>query len=60
MEAKILHAESELEAATAAMNDPQGVSDPGVVEQRHDRMVAAQEAVDALYARWTELEEKVS
>lgn len=60
MEQRILEAESELEEATAAMNNPEGVSDPTVVQQRHERMEAAQEAVDQLYARWSELEEKIS
>lgn len=60
MEGKILEAEAELETATNAMNDPAGVSDPAVVQQRHERMEAAQQAVDELYARWSELEEKVS
>ncbi|MBI1355973.1 MAG: ATP-binding cassette domain-containing protein [Acidobacteria bacterium] len=60
MEAKILEAEAELEEATDAMNDPSGVSDPAVLQQRHDRMERAQAAVDELYSRWTELEEKIS
>jgi len=60
MEQRILEAEAELEDAAAAMNNPEGVSDPAVVQQRHDRMEAAQEAVDQLYARWSELEEKIS
>ncbi len=60
MEQRILEAESELEEAAAAMQDPEDMSDPAVVQQIHDRMEAAQAAVDSLYARWSELEEKIS
>ena len=60
MEARILEAEAELAAATTSMNDPDGVSDPGLVRERHERLERAQAAVDELYARWSELEEKIS
>ena len=60
MEQRILEAETELEAATEAMNNPDGVADPEVLMARHSRMEKAQEEVDELYARWAELEEKVS
>ncbi|MCB1019965.1 MAG: ABC-F family ATP-binding cassette domain-containing protein [Bryobacterales bacterium] len=60
MEGRILEAETELEAATEAMNNPDGVSDPKVLMDRHARMEKAQAEVDQLYARWAELEEKVS
>ena len=58
MEQRILEAETELEAATEAMNNPDGVSDPEVLMARHGRMEKAQAEVDQLYARWAELEEK--
>ncbi|MEZ5361160.1 MAG: ABC-F family ATP-binding cassette domain-containing protein [Bryobacterales bacterium] len=60
MEERILKAETELESATEAMNNPDGVSDPKVLMDRHARMEKAQAEVDQLYARWAELEEKVS
>ena len=60
MEGLIVAAESELESATEAMNKPDGVADPQIIMDRHARMERAQGEVDRLYARWAELEEKVS
>jgi ATP-binding cassette subfamily F protein uup len=59
MEQRILEAEGELEAALEEMNNPDGVADPTIVMARSSRMDQAQAAVDRLYARWAELEEKV-
>jgi ATP-binding cassette subfamily F protein uup len=59
MEQRILEAEGELEAALEEMNNPDGVADPTVLVARASRMDQAQAAVDQLYARWAELEEKV-
>ena len=60
MERRILDAERELESALAAMNRTYGIADSAVIMSRHSRMEQAQAEVDRLYARWAELEEKVS
>ncbi|MFN0103419.1 MAG: ABC-F family ATP-binding cassette domain-containing protein [Bryobacteraceae bacterium] len=59
MEAQILEAEEELAAAKAALDDPAVFSDHVQVQEATVRMEAAQHRVDALYARWAELEAKV-
>ena len=58
MEQRILEAESRLEAAHAALHAPETVSDPARIEACYREEQEAQKAVDALYARWAELEEK--
>jgi ABC transport system ATP-binding/permease protein len=58
MEAKIMTAEQELEAARAAMQAPDVVSDAVRLQECYARMQAAEAAVEALYARWAELEQK--
>jgi ATP-binding cassette subfamily F protein uup len=60
MEPLILKAEQELVAAQNAMSNPAGAADPGVIMDRHARVEKAQAEVDRLYARWADLEEKVS
>jgi ATP-binding cassette subfamily F protein uup len=60
MEPKILAAELELEACRAALQAPEVVSDPFALQQRYAELKAAEAAVDALYARWAELEGKLS
>ncbi len=60
MEGKILEAEEELSAATAAMENLEGMRDPLVIQQRHRRLQTAQSGVDRLYGRWTELEAKLA
>ena len=59
MEQKILNAEQSLEAARAAMQAPEVVSDPVALQQRYAEMQAAEAEVERLYARWAELEAKV-
>jgi len=59
MEAQILEAEEELESARAAMDDPAVFTDHTKVVAATARMEAAQHRVEALYARWAELEAKV-
>jgi ATP-binding cassette subfamily F protein uup len=58
MEARILEAEQELEAARAAMQAPDVVSDGPRLQESYARMQRAVAAVEALYARWAELEAK--
>lgn len=60
METKIVEAEARLELAQAALHAPETVSDPERIEACYKEMTEAQEAVDALYARWAELEEKLA
>ena len=59
MEAQIMTAEEELEAAKAALDDPAVFTDHTKVHDAHVRMETAQHRVEALYARWAELEAKV-
>lgn len=59
MEESILHAEEELAAAQAAVEDPSIASQTQKLMAASDRLQKAQETVDRLYARWTELETKV-
>jgi len=58
MECRIVTAEEELEAARAAMQAPDVVSDPVKLQDCYARMQQAEAAVEALYARWAELESK--
>ncbi len=58
MEARILAAEQALEQAEALMHDPAVTSDPARLRTAYDAMQIAQSAVEALYARWAELEAK--
>jgi ATP-binding cassette subfamily F protein uup len=58
MEAKILAAEAELEECAASAADPDVASHADVVAERYRELEAAQQRVEALYARWAELEEK--
>jgi ATP-binding cassette subfamily F protein uup len=60
MEDRILEAEQALESALEEMNNPDGVADPTILIARNSRMDQAQSEVDRLYARWAELEDKVS
>lgn len=60
MESQILDAEEELAAAKAALEDPAVFSDHVKVQEATARMDAAQHRVETLFARWAELEAKVS
>ena len=57
---RIAEAEELLREKTAAMHDPAIASDGPRLLGAHAEMEAAQKAVDLLYARWEELEEKNS
>ena len=59
MEAQIMTAEEELEAAKAALDDPAVFTDHTKVQAATTRVETAQHRVEALYARWAELEAKV-
>jgi ABC transport system ATP-binding/permease protein len=59
MEEKILEAEQALTAAQAALDDPAVFTDPVRVADASRTLDAAHTTVDGLYARWSELEEKL-
>lgn len=58
MEGRILEAEERLAACQRAVDDPTVASDPVALPERYAALEAARVAVDTLYARWAELEEK--
>ena len=58
IEDRIAEAEHLLEAKRAVLEDPGIVSDAERLLSAHAETAAAESAVDQLYARWTELEEK--
>jgi ATP-binding cassette subfamily F protein uup len=60
IEERILEAEARLEAAQARLQAADVVVDARKMEDAYRESTAAQEAVDALYARWAELESKLS
>jgi ATP-binding cassette subfamily F protein uup len=60
MEAKIAEAEAELTSRKAALEEPAVMRDGRAVEDAYRKMEEAQASVDALYARWAELEAKLS
>jgi ATP-binding cassette subfamily F protein uup len=60
MEQRIIEAEQELESRRDALQAPEVVSDPFALRQRYEEVQAAEAAVDRLYARWAELEAKLS
>jgi ATP-binding cassette subfamily F protein uup len=59
MEARVLQAEERLDACRAAAEDPAIASDHLALGAAHAALAAEQAEVDALYARWAELEAKV-
>jgi ATP-binding cassette subfamily F protein uup len=58
MEALILEAEGDLEARRAAASDPAIAADHQTLGERLTALAAAEARVQALYARWAELEAK--
>ncbi len=60
MEANVLDAEERLAEARRLAEDPAIASDARALEQRHAELVAVQGEVDRLYARWAELESKLT
>jgi len=59
IEGRITEAERALTAARALLEDPQVARDPKHLADAYREMEQAQLALDALYARWVELEEKI-
>jgi ATP-binding cassette subfamily F protein uup len=59
IEARIAEAERVLAAARARLEDPEVARDPQRLAESYREMEQAQSALDALYARWVELEEKI-
>jgi ATP-binding cassette subfamily F protein uup len=60
METRILEAESALEAIQREMSSPGVVSDGPRLQDCYRRLQQAQAEVEALYARWAELESKLA
>jgi ATP-binding cassette subfamily F protein uup len=60
MEARIAQAEAMLQTKHAELDDPAVTSDHKKLQAALAEMAETQEAVDALYARWAELEAKQS
>ncbi len=58
IETRILKAEERVATYQAAADDPSIASSAVDLQERHTALHAAQEEVERLYARWTELEEK--
>ncbi len=58
MEETILEAEQRVEELEALSRDPETLADPERMHTVYARLKEAQDAVEALYARWSELEEK--
>ena len=58
MEGHILEAEQNLESCTKEVENPDLATDPEAMQKAYEKLQSAQEKVDTLYARWTELEEK--
>jgi ATP-binding cassette subfamily F protein uup len=58
MEAAIHAAETAMETARTAAEDPAVASDPRALHERYGALEAARAEVDRLYARWAELEAK--
>ncbi|MCL4793147.1 MAG: ATP-binding cassette domain-containing protein [Bryobacteraceae bacterium] len=58
IEQRILEADARLEAAQQALHAPDTVSDPARIELCCQEVQQAQQAVDTLYARWAELEDR--
>jgi ATP-binding cassette subfamily F protein uup len=58
IEQRVVDAEQLLQAKRVQLEDPQIVSDGPRLVAAHAEMEEAQEKVDALYARWAELEKK--
>ena len=58
IEQRVAAAEQILQAKRDQLEDPEIVSDGPRLMTAHAEMEEAQEKVDALYARWAELEKK--
>jgi ATP-binding cassette subfamily F protein uup len=59
IEERIANAEKEVEARRSALEDPAITSDAALLRETCVQMEAAQKAIDDLYSRWAELEQKL-
>jgi ATP-binding cassette subfamily F protein uup len=59
MEGKILAAEETISECQRALDDPSVAANPVVLQERYQALEMARAAVEQLYARWAELEEKL-
>jgi ATP-binding cassette subfamily F protein uup len=59
IEARIAEAETTLQRAQAAVDDPAIASDAAQLQRALHELASAQETTDTLYARWAELEAKL-
>ena len=59
MEANILSTEAELEALQSRMQEPDIMTDAQKLAEYWQRQQALSQAVEAMYQRWSELEEKL-
>ena len=59
IEGKILEAEQHLEECSGRVEQPDLASDATAMQEAYQNLQSAQESIDTLYARWTELEEKL-
>jgi ABC transport system ATP-binding/permease protein len=59
IEERVHEAERVLELKRGALQDPGTTKDGRLLEQAYREVEDAQAAVDAIYARWAELEEKI-
>jgi ATP-binding cassette subfamily F protein uup len=59
IEERIAQAEQALQSKRAQLEDPAIASDGPRLVSAHEEMEAAQKTLDELYARWSELEEKM-
>ena len=60
IEQRVHEAEEVLEQKRAALKDPSLARDGRLIEQAYREVEEAQAAVDAIYARWAELEQKMA
>ena len=60
IEQRVHEAEETLEQKRAALKDPSLAKDGRLLEQAYREVEEAQAAVDAVYARWAELEQKMA
>jgi ATP-binding cassette subfamily F protein uup len=60
IEKRVREAEEALEQKRDALKDPSLARDGRLLEQAYREVEEAQAAVDAIYARWAELEQKMA
>jgi ABC transport system ATP-binding/permease protein len=60
IEARVTEADALVEAKRVAMEDPEVMKDARLLEQTYNEMKEAQVELDRLYARWAELESKIT